>query len=298
MENSKEFLQEGLILPDRDGLRPVSLLKFFGENEHAHFTCYFHIPKRQNPIRFDYCDIVPFGMAVFGVQQAVSHALTTTCGGGRFVVVICREDEVERIYDTFDYMEDGGISAGKKEYYEVRRHMFSIQEKQNEIADTIQTCDMHLQTRALSDDGMENIGIFNPIIDENKLATCFLEMYQTLFGHKAQDALISCDEVNFTAYLLVLTEKLKLGNPTLSGIVRTKFYQFVQTRVIVHMDEVYQTFYLRIKSMCEQHNGAKDLSELRFIKNSIDAKNFNSVLKAFNKTQFGYCFKTLFQYEQ
>ena len=92
-------------------------------------------------------------------------------------------------------------------------------------------------------------GIFNPCLDENKLAVCFSEVYAHFYGLLRKDSLEeSCDEVTFAAYLYLLVEREGLGHDNFTTRGKQPFYEFVRTKV-VSIDKGGRLFQYRLDEM-------------------------------------------------
>lgn len=125
--------------------------------------------------------------------------------------------------------------------------------------------------------------IFNPIVNEDELANCFYHLYTVQEG--------VYDDLQFAAYLYLLVKKEKLGNDTFATRGQTKFYAFVQQKVLPDLNKTTKAFGDRLRKLDFLVN-PKNLSDM-FKSTSPDWKNFQNLLANFRNTSFYHYLKSL-----
>lgn len=131
-------------------------------------------------------------------------------------------------------------------------------------------------------------GIFNPVIDENRLADCFYEIHSNFFGADAKDMLLNdCDDERFAAYLFVLVEKEGLGCENFSSKSQTDFHKYIKTKVLPSGNmKTLKTFNNRlqsIKNLRPSETQGNQPSPMDF-----DSLNFRKITKFFHDTPYYY----------
>ena len=133
-----------------------------------------------------------------------------------------------------------------------------------------------------------SFGIFNPVIDENRLADCFYEIHSHFFGTNAKDMLLNdCDNERFAAYLFVLVEKEGLGCENFSSKSQTDFHKYIKTKVLPSGTiKTLKTFNNRLQSIknlrpSETQGNPPSPTDFDFL-------NFQKITKFFHNTHYYY----------
>lgn len=133
-----------------------------------------------------------------------------------------------------------------------------------------------------------SFGIFNPVIDENRLADCFYEIHSHFFGTNAKDMLLNdCDNERFAAYLFVLVEKEELGCENFSSKSQTDFHKYIKTKVLPSGTiKTLKTFNNRLQSIknlrpSETQGNPPSPTDFDFL-------NFQKITKFFHNTHYYY----------
>lgn len=133
-----------------------------------------------------------------------------------------------------------------------------------------------------------SFGIFNPVIDENRLADCFYEIHSHFFGTNAKDMLLNdCDDERFAAYLFVLVEKEGLGCENFSSKSQTDFHKYIKTKVLPSGTiKTLKTFNNRLQSIknlrpSETQGNPPSPTDFDFL-------NFQKITKFFHNTHYYY----------
>lgn len=142
-------------------------------------------------------------------------------------------------------------------------------------------------------DGTQPFGIFNPIIDENRLADCFYEIHSNFFGADAKDMLLNdCDDERFAAYLFVLVEKEGLGCENFSSKSQTDFHQYIKTKVLPSgAMKTLKTFNNRLQSI--KNLRPSEAQENQPSPTDFDFLNFQKITKFFQDTHYYYLLSKL-----
>lgn len=137
-------------------------------------------------------------------------------------------------------------------------------------------------------DDPSSFGIFNPVIDENRLADCFYEIHSHFFGTNAKDMLLNdCDDERFAAYLFVLVEKEGLGCENFSSKSQTDFHKYIKTKVLPSGTiKTLKTFNNRLQSIknlrpSETQGNPPSPTDFDFL-------NFQKITKFFHNTHYYY----------
>lgn len=137
-------------------------------------------------------------------------------------------------------------------------------------------------------DGTPPFGIFNPVIDENRLADCFYEIHSHFFGTNAKDMLLNdCDEAGFSAYLFVLVENENLGGDNFKARGQGKFYDYMQAKVFPAVKlPTHRTFSNRVANVENLfHLTPRQLLKVTD-KVDFDFRNFQKITKFFYNTRY------------
>lgn len=142
-------------------------------------------------------------------------------------------------------------------------------------------------------DGTPPFGIFNPIIDENRLADCFYEIHSHFFGADAKDMLLNdCDDERFAAYLFVLVEKEGLGCENFSSKSQTDFHQYIKTKVLPSgAMKTLKTFNNRLQSI--KNLRPSEAQGDQPSPTDFDSLNFQKITKFFQDTHYYYLLSKL-----
>lgn len=135
-------------------------------------------------------------------------------------------------------------------------------------------------------DGTPPFGIFNPVIDENRLADCFYEIHSNFFGAKAKAMLLNdCDDERFAAYLFVLVEKEGLGCENFSSKGQSDFHQYMKTKVLpTGTMKTLKTFNNRLQAIKNLRPSEKQ--DNRLSPTDFDLRNFQKITKFFHNTHY------------
>ncbi len=92
--------------------------------------------------------------------------------------------------------------------------------------------------------------IFNPVIDEDKLAACFEKLYRSYISTgQGTPAGKRPDDMAFATFLFILVEHEHLGKSDFSDLCKKPFYEFVCEKVIPHLQGTGRTFHNRLESL-------------------------------------------------
>lgn len=99
------------------------------------------------------------------------------------------------------------------------------------------------------DGGGPLFNLFQPFVDENKLANCFFTLYQRFFGVMPKEMFTGDynEPVDFAAYLFILVEREKLGNGTFSEKGMKPFFEYIELKVTGTLGKSERTFRNRLK---------------------------------------------------
>lgn len=134
--------------------------------------------------------------------------------------------------------------------------------------------------------------IFNPSIDENKLADCLYLLYIELFGEDRKEMLEGkCDEVTFAVYLFILIEKNGLGKEDFGERSKSHFFNFMKEKVLIKENKDERTFRNRLKEFDDFHqyvlkHGQQGRDEQKRWEHSPEYRNFHKLIKNFHQTEF------------
>lgn len=288
MDKNNEEKKGSLILPVNGRLVPVKTIKLNnGDKFPTEMRCNLHIP--DSPTRYFVTEeqYKRFLSAVLQILQTLPPAIETLCGRGSYVVEVRDREEMEGMNRTaeavrFVKSEQTAASVLPAFYGDCMKYMAVEKQKAAEL-ETISTS---LQKLMLANARTDRFGIFNTVIDEENLATCFIEMHQKLYGMNRKLTL-DCDDVTFAGYLFVLAEKLNMGGGIFSCNSRLKFFDFIQTKVLLCIGVDVHTFYRRLNTMKILKKAPSNENEKRELMENEHYKNFQKVKKAFQQCPFG-----------
>lgn len=204
-------------------------------------------------------------------ETLLIHFLETFCLGG--VAAACM---------TGMPLAAFSLEALRKKYVVIMATAQKLQQQMTELEEELQ----HLSAEG---DGTPAFNIFNPIVDENKLADCFYRMYSDFFGPNKKTALTgNCDETDFATYLFFLVAKEGLGKDNFVETAKKPFFEFIQSKVI-DLNKTERTFRYRL-------DGMKNFSE-QVLKKQTEAgekasqagmhhQNFHKVLQNFHESSY------------
>lgn len=163
------------------------------------------------------------------------------------------------------------------------------------LAELENNVNTYIETRHNNGGAPSSFGIFNPVIDENKLADCFYKIYSNFFGINAKDMLLNdCDEAGFSAYLFVLVENEKLGCDNFKTRSQSKFYNYMQTKVIPMAKlPTLRTFSSRVTHIENLFHLTPAQLQKVTDKTDFDLRNFQKITKFFHNTRYYYLLSKL-----
>lgn len=288
---TEENTKPGLYLPFQGWVEVPDMEFYMNDDNGVNVKFHFQVPRVPEnsyprmitPDTFEkvfFPTLNHFGNVAVGMVGMV-------CGRGSFVVDVRSIDALpcgELKNEVF--VEENG----HKSYYgfpELHQELSGVTKQITDLVAKYSMLNGRVYDFALVDERMKQFGIFNSIIDENKLATYFVWMRNQLSdSHRCER--LECDEVTFSAYLFVLVEKLKLGNHTFSDNARKSFYEFCQTKVFVGMNDNLQTFYNRLNEMHLLRKGASNEREKKLLEKDVHYEDFGKVLHVFGQGTFGF----------
>ncbi len=135
-----------------------------------------------------------------------------------------------------------------------------------------------------------HFNIFNQVIDEDKLADCFKQIYAHYCGEARSKALEGrWDKVTIACHLFMLVDRFKLGKDDFAINSKQPFFEFIQTKVI-DTGMTSRTFHNRFQKMSDVHKKimqkprGKELN--RALQGNVHYRNFHQVLTIFYGLQF------------
>lgn len=187
-----------------------------------------------------------------------------------------------------------------QDYFQKEVQMQCLIRRINELNETVAQKKKSLASRESTSKRREDVsaaagkkdswtGIF--IVDENKLASCFMKLYSYYFVQRKCFLEGKHDESLFFAYLFLLVEMEGLGKEGFADNSRKPFFEFIQKRVVEgNMEKTMRTFHNRVdklqglrKQMLFQGG---NLSENQIWKNNSDYKNFHGIRGIFHKSRY------------
>ncbi len=137
---------------------------------------------------------------------------------------------------------------------------------------------------------LPQFNIFNQVIDEDKLADCFKQIYAHYCGAERSKALEGrWDKVTIACHLFMLVDRFKLGKDDFAINSKQPFFEFIQTKVI-DTGMTSRTFHNRFQKMSDVHKKimqkprGKELN--RALQGNVHYRNFHQVLTIFYGLQF------------
>lgn len=200
------------------------------------------------------------------------HFEETFCLGG--IVTACMIDIPSAAFS---------LDRLRKKYVVIMATAQKLQQQMAELEE-------ELQQLSAEGNGTPPFNIFNPVVDENKLADCFYRMYADFFGPNKTTALDGdCDETDFAAYLFLLVAKEGLGKDNFVETAKKPFFEFIQAKVIINLNKTDRTFRNRLDGMdnlCKQVLKGRTATGSKAVQTGTHHRNFHKVLGNFHETPY------------
>lgn len=128
----------------------------------------------------------------------------------------------------------------------------------------------------------QKLHLFNPVLDEDELATCFHELYIDCTKGMRMPGQDEYDKVKFAAYLYYL---IKLNGFKGENFNQSRFYDFIQKNVFTELEQkTLRTFNNRVNSLkildnAEMSDKHTDVCYFQHLKDKFQNSSFFENLK-------------------
>lgn len=156
----------------------------------------------------------------------------------------------------------------------------------------IEEYEKEMHEHALFDSRVPSTSIFNLVINENELATCFREIYSKFFGLEKKEILEGkVTPIDFAVYLFLVVVRAGLGKDDFALNSRKPFYNFIKNKVILDIGKTDRTFVNRLNEMGDlrdrvTNNPLVQKGSGRVKIDEIHYGNFLKVYKIFLRSNF------------